>query len=98
MMIALDDVWPALGSTRIVPAAIAGRIIEGAPLDEVVAGHFKAGDALLYTGSMLHGGGANETVDQRMGTAPECRGGLVDPEEAITQNIRLIWCEDAQMG
>ena len=87
MMIALDNVWPALGSTRIVPGSHRWEDYRRRPTpDEVFAGHFKAGDALLYTGSTLHGGGANETADQlRWALHLSVVVGWLTPEEAITQ-------------
>ena len=56
----------------------------------------KVGDALLYTGSMLHGGGANETADQLRWALHLSVGGWLTPEEAIMQDIWLNSCVDAQ--
>ena len=80
MMIALDDVWPALGSTRIVPGSHRWADYRRRPVpNEVVAGHFKAGDALLYTGSMLRMAAAlTKRPINCDGRCTKCRGGLAN--------------------
>jgi hypothetical protein len=87
MMIALDEVWPELGATRVVSGSHRWADFERRPaLDEVEAGAFRTGDALIYSGALLHGGGANETSDQsRWALHLSFVVGWLTPEEAITE-------------
>ena len=87
MMIALDGVWPELGATRVVPHSHRWLDYDRRPAPcEIESGSFKAGDALVYSGSLLHGGGANETADQiRWALHLSFVVGWLTPEEAITE-------------
>lgn len=64
---AVTDFTAANGATQMVPGShlwAAGR--EALP-HEIVQAEMPAGSVLLYTGSVLHGGGANRTGDYRTG-------------------------------
>lgn len=64
-MIALEDVTEIMGATRVIPGShkwpdLADR---GDPAMTVPA-ELRPGDALVYSGKVLHGGGANRTADR----------------------------------
>lgn len=64
-LIALTDFTAENGATRIAPGSHRwepGRVAE---FDDLVAAEMKAGAAVIYLGSMIHGGGPNTTADQR---------------------------------
>lgn len=64
-IIALQDFTVENGATRIAPGSNhweSGRV---ATDSDVVAAEMKAGSAVLYLGSTIHGGGPNTTQDQR---------------------------------
>ena len=63
-MIALDQTTDALGATRVIPGSHLWDDYRhrGAPEDSIPA-ELAAGSALVYSGKVLHGGGANTTVD-----------------------------------
>ena len=62
-----DDFTEANGATRVVPGS--HRWIEERPdpNTETVAVEMPAGSAMLYVGSLWHGGGANTTMQPRVG-------------------------------
>lgn len=63
-MIALDEVTEELGATRVIPGSHkwADYRARGQP-DMTCAAEMQAGDALVYTGKVVHGAGANQTED-----------------------------------
>jgi len=83
-MFALSDFTADLGATRVVPGShrwsdYTRRAVD----DEVVAAVMPAGSGLLYTGRVLHGGGANVTTDEwRFGLHLSFVLGWLTPEEA----------------
>ena len=62
-MIALSEVTEELGATRVIPGSHLWTDLEqaGAP-EQTVAATLQPGDALIYSGNVLHGGGANLTA------------------------------------
>ena len=64
-MFALTDFTPENGATRVVPGSHKWSLDREAKPEEITQAEMKAGSALLYLGSALHGGGANKTVDER---------------------------------
>ncbi len=64
-MIALDEVTEELGATRVIPGSQrwADFADFGDP-SQTVAAELEPGDALVYSGKVVHGGGANLTSDQ----------------------------------
>ena len=64
-MFALTDFTQENGATRVVPGSHNWASDRTAKPDEITQAEMKAGSALLYLGSTLHGGGANNTVDEK---------------------------------
>ncbi|OYU15839.1 MAG: mitomycin antibiotic biosynthesis protein [Alphaproteobacteria bacterium PA4] len=78
---AVTDFTAANGATRVVPGSqrwAAGR--EAEP-HEIAAAEMTAGSVLLYTGSVLHGGGPNETNAFRTGVLLHYTLGWLRQEE-----------------
>lgn len=82
MMIGLDDVTEELGATRVVPGThTEGPLSASADLVSVPA-ELGPGDALVYSGYVLHGGGANVTDRWRKAMHLSVVAGWLTPEEA----------------
>jgi ectoine hydroxylase-related dioxygenase (phytanoyl-CoA dioxygenase family) len=84
---ALNDFTPENGATRIIPRSnhwpdysrVDRRDREG----RTIPADLRAGDAVLMSGKIVHGGGANVTTDQwRRGLAMSFCPGFIVPEEA----------------
>jgi ectoine hydroxylase-related dioxygenase (phytanoyl-CoA dioxygenase family) len=99
VMCPLDDFTETNGATRIVPGSHRWDQPFAPPDTAAVAAEMHTGDALFYTGSVLHGGGANTTASPRLGVvlhfcASWLRSGenhtlAVPPEVAATLPERL---------
>lgn len=63
-MFALSDFTAANGATRVVPGSHRWEAERKPAPEEVIPAEMKAGSALFYLGSAIHGGGANTTPDQ----------------------------------
>ena len=63
-MFALTDFTAANGATQVVPGSHRWPRDREAKPSEIARAEMKAGSALFYLGSAIHGGGANETTDQ----------------------------------
>jgi len=84
----VNVMWPLTpfraenGATRIYPRSCNGSEGQGrAPLEPAVAVEMEVGDALLFLGSTLHGGGANVTDAPRGGTIVSYCLGWLKPFE-----------------
>lgn len=64
-MIALDTVDDALGATRVLPKSHKDKaFVEAWDHAQTVPAELAPGDALIYSGKVVHGGGANRTTDR----------------------------------
>lgn len=83
-LLALGDYDAAVGATRVVPGSHRwplDRRIDNAQSFPV---EMELGSALVYLGSLVHGGGANETADRvRKGLYLSFLQGWLTPEEAV---------------
>jgi hypothetical protein len=64
-MFALSDFTVENGATQVVPGSHRWKPDREAEPHEITQAAMKAGSALLYFGTTLHGGGANKTTDVR---------------------------------
>jgi ectoine hydroxylase-related dioxygenase (phytanoyl-CoA dioxygenase family) len=77
----LDDFTEANGATRIVPGSHRWTDELPTPQTETVAIEMPAGSALIYLGSVWHGGGANRTEQARLGVVLHYAVGWLRPVE-----------------
>ncbi|MFP8879466.1 MAG: phytanoyl-CoA dioxygenase family protein [Myxococcota bacterium] len=64
-VIALEDFSASNGATRVVPGSHRWPVERQAESGELVPAEMKAGAAIIYLGSTIHGGGPNTTADCR---------------------------------
>lgn len=64
-MFALTDFTVANGATRVVPGSHRWSKERKAKPEEITQAEMKAGSALIYLGTAIHGGGANVTDDEK---------------------------------
>ncbi|MEX0848520.1 MAG: phytanoyl-CoA dioxygenase family protein [Ilumatobacteraceae bacterium] len=88
VLVALGDYDAAVGATMVVPGS------SGRPLDEYVdpsaarSVELEPGDALVYLGNLVHGGGANTTTNRwRKALYIGFLVGWLTPEEAVARSI-----------
>ena len=61
--IALDEITDAMGATRVIPGSHKWSITRIRVTRKTVPAEMGRGDALVYLGKTVHGGGANVTED-----------------------------------
>lgn len=83
-MFAISDFTAEVGATRVVPGSHRwDDYRRRAEPDEICQAVMPAGAGMLYTGRVIHGGGANQTADQwRWGMHLSFVLGWLTPEEA----------------
>jgi Phytanoyl-CoA dioxygenase (PhyH) len=77
----LDDFTADNGATRIVPGSHRWNGRQPGPDDAVTVVEIPAGSALLYVGSLWHGGGANHTDRSRVGVVIHYAASWLRPAE-----------------
>ncbi|MDA8848238.1 phytanoyl-CoA dioxygenase family protein [bacterium] len=84
-MYALGGFTAANGATRVVPGSHLWDDYTQAPTaDQVAIAEMNAGDGLIYSGRVIHNGGANTTTsDWRLGLHVSFVLGWLTPEEAL---------------
>ncbi len=88
-MIGLSEVSEELGATRVVPGSQNWEQLDRFTEAESVPAELGPGDALVYSGYVLHGGGANQTTDQvRRAMHLSYVAGWLTPEEANAIDYR----------
>ena len=83
-MIALEDMTEELGGTRVIPGSHLWPDFDrtGSP-EQTVATEMRAGSGMIYSGKVIHGGGANRTDDRwRFAMHLSFVVGWLTPEEA----------------
>jgi ectoine hydroxylase-related dioxygenase (phytanoyl-CoA dioxygenase family) len=82
-MIGLESVTEELGATRVVPGSHKWDTLERFEQHASVPAELEPGDALIYSGMVLHGGGENQTADRwRRAMHLSFVAGWLTPEEA----------------
>ena len=84
-MYALSDFTTQNGATRVVPGSHLWDDYSQAPTPEqVTVAEMNVGDGLIYSGRVIHNGGANTTTDEwRLGLHVSFVLGWLTPEEAL---------------
>lgn len=84
-MYALGDFTAANGATRVVPGSHLWDDYSQAPTpDQFAVAEMNEGDGLIYSGRVIHNGGANTTADEwRLGLHVSFVLGWLTPEEAL---------------
>ena len=88
VLVALGDYDAEVGATRVIPRS--HRWPLDRPIDDSLAVQveLEPGDALVYVGSLVHGGGANTTTDRwRKALYLSYLVGWLTPEEAVAVGI-----------
>jgi ectoine hydroxylase-related dioxygenase (phytanoyl-CoA dioxygenase family) len=91
LMLALTDFTEENGATRVIPGSQHWDDFEdvGSP-EMTIPAELKAGDAVLFGGKVVHGGGANVTTDQyRRGLTIPMQASILTPEEAYPLIVPL---------
>ena len=82
-MIALDEVTEELGATRVIPGShLWEDFTDFGDQSQTVPAELSSGDALVYSGKVVHGAGANNSDELRYGLHVSFVVGWLRPEEA----------------
>ncbi|MFY7854411.1 MAG: phytanoyl-CoA dioxygenase family protein [Brevundimonas sp.] len=78
---AMQDFTEANGATRVIPGSNMWAPERGFDANETVAAEMPAGSVLIYSGSVVHGGGANQTESRRVAVNIDYSLGWLRQEE-----------------
>jgi ectoine hydroxylase-related dioxygenase (phytanoyl-CoA dioxygenase family) len=81
VMWTFDDFTEENGATRVVPRSHRDALREAGPDTPTISATMPAGSAMLYVGSVWHGGGANRSAGARLGVAMEYAAAWLRPQE-----------------
>lgn len=81
VMWTLDDFTEANGATRLVPHSHRNALSTTGRDTPTIPAVMPAGSAMIYVGSIWHGGGANATQHTRLGVAMEYVAAWLRPQE-----------------
>lgn len=81
VMWTFDDFTEENGATRVVPRSHRDAMREAGPDTPTIPATMPAGSAMLYVGSIWHGGGANRSDASRLGVAMEYAAAWLRPQE-----------------
>jgi ectoine hydroxylase-related dioxygenase (phytanoyl-CoA dioxygenase family) len=81
VMWTFDEFTEANGATRVVPRSHRNALNATGPDTPTVPATMPAGSALIYLGSIWHGGGSNVTEHTRLGVAMEYVAAWLRPQE-----------------
>lgn len=88
-IVALDPFTEQNGATRIAPGSHRWQPEQRAADDQIVRAIMNPGDALLFRGDVLHGGGANESDKPRRGVSISYCAGWLRTVENSQFNIPI---------
>jgi ectoine hydroxylase-related dioxygenase (phytanoyl-CoA dioxygenase family) len=88
VLLALGDYDAEVGATRVVPGSHLWPLDRDITHAESRPVEMEPGSALVYLGSLVHGGGANQTADRvRKGLYLAFLQGWLTPEEAVAVGV-----------
>ncbi len=88
LLVARGDYDAAVGATMVVPGSHTWPLDRPFAAADAAPVELSPGDALLYVGSLVHGGGANVTLDRwRAAVYVGYLVGWLTPEEAVARSI-----------
>ncbi len=83
----IDDFTLENGATRFVPGSCDWDLERWPEAHEIVQAEARAGSAILWVGSMMHGGGANRSAEMRRGAVISYNLGWLQPGEKSLLSI-----------